>query len=985
MIVNKPKKKKKISRYTVLNIIMGIIFATIVLKLLYIQVYKHAEYKEKADVGSTRFISEKAPRGKIYDSEGNVLATNIQTYTLTYTKPSDDSEDFYSTMDEVFQILADNNEEVEDDLLLKIDSSGKFYFDFKTDDLDTKKLLEIRFKRDRGLNEKIEKELFPDNKEDLTDKQTEEVNNELLKISAEETFYELVKLYNLEEVVNKKPIKEEGESDEAYEARLDDYNEKMESYEEKSGKEIFDELVENGYSLEKIRSYVVVKDAIKISSFQGSRSVDIATNIKKDTAFIMYQKSNDLPGIDVVIEPIRFYPYNNLASAAIGYLSKINSSNEENYELRGYDASTDLIGVAGIESAFEDQLRGTKGGTTVKVNSKGKITEELFKLDSYPGNNIHLTINKNVQYAAEQAMKDTMERIMRQGISANATRGAVVAIEVNTGRVIAMVSYPTYDPNIFSIPGRLTDEQYKAYFAPDIESFAKEYMQRTGATGNIDELFPVNEETGKRYDGIDVYPKPFFNYATQGLLPPGSTFKPLTAIAALMEGVVSPYEYINDTNGTWDKTGQVLRNFEGHANGPTDVRKALEVSSNVFFYEMGYRLWKNYGGEIEDLDNLAKYAYKFGLGVEFGTDNPSTGIQIEENFGQVYNFKSWRKTIADNPMFEIVNALKAGNYYMYSFIPFDISDNENDSDELKEAKTVLKEEMKAALLKIGTDEQVTNNTEFSASLIPYIKKIMEVSDAYKANVEEASNRRSVDLDEEAGVIGDAIAYYIVNNMASEITTEGQIVNSAIGQGMNNFTPLQMANYVATLASGGVRYKVTLVDKITSPTGEVIKEFKPEVVDRLDIPEEFLQAVKDGMYRVNTSPSNGTAYQSFANFPIKVGGKTGTADFANDDAVYRKQGRKAYGNYISMAPLDNPQIAIFSTIYDGSRGSEAATIHKAIYEAYFKDELLKIDPNYGSKSESFKKYVLESPLKDNKDDSIKLDNQETTTTTENAEQ
>ncbi|MEG1701256.1 MAG: hypothetical protein RR270_08235, partial [Alistipes sp.] len=82
--------------------------------------------------------------------------------------------------------------------------------------------------------------------------------------------------------------------------------------------------------------------------------------------------------------------------------------------------------------------------------------------------------------------------------------------------------------------------------------------------------------------------------------------------------------------------------------------------------------------------------------------------------------------------------------------------------------------------------------------------------------------------------------------------------------------------------------------------------------------------------------------------------------------------KAYGNYISMAPLDDPEIAIFSTIYDGNRGSEGATIHKAIYEAYFKEQLLKIDPSYASKSESFRKYVLESPLKDNKDDNIKLE-------------
>lgn len=978
MIINRPKKKKKISRYVVLNIIMIALFTTFIAKLVYLQIYKHEDYKERADISSTRLISENAPRGKIYDSEGNVLATNIQTYTLTYTKPNDENENFYDTMNKVFDILSENGEKYEDDLMLKIDSNGKFYFDFKTDDKDTKKIVEIRFKRDRGLNEEVEKNLFEEEKKsDLTDEEIEKVNNELLKISAEETFYKLVKTYSLQEIINPVPVQEEGESNKSYNAKLDAYNEK---YDEMSGKEILDELLTK-YSIQDVRKYMVIKDAIKMQSFKGYRAVTIASNIKKDTAFIVYQKLNDLPGIDVSIEPIRFYPYNSLASGVIGYLSSIDSSKEENYELRGYDVSSDLIGVAGIEAALEDQLKGTKGGTTVKVNSKGRVTEELFKLDSYPGNNVHLTIDKDTQYAAEQAMKDTMERI--KSIAPNATRGAVVAIEVKTGRIIAMVSYPGYDPNVFSIPGMLTDELSQQYFSPDIESYAKEFIQRTGATGGIDYLFPINEETGKREDKFDTYPKPFFNYATQGLLPAGSTFKPLTAIAGLMENVVTTDEVMQDNTGTWSKEdlpGMVLKNFQGTANGATDLRKALQVSSNYYFYELGYRLYKNSGGNVNGgninaLDTLAKYAWKFGLGVEPSKQNSktmSTGIQIEESFGQVYNFESWKNQIVNTPMYEIVDALKAGNYYSYSFVPLNIEDSDNDPDNLKEAKTALKNYMKDTLAKVGTDEEVSDNTKYAESLVPYIKKVMDLSDEFKAAVIETSKRRTVNIDEEAGVISDAIAYYIISNAGLQIKTPGQLVSSAIGQGMNNFTPVQIANYVATLANGGTRLKLTLVDKITSPTGEVLQQFEPEVVDQLDIPEEYLQAVKEGMYRVNTSPSNGTAYDCFGKFPINVAGKTGTADFSTDEN-YKIQGRLAYGNYISFAPMEDPEIAIFSTIYDGFRGSEGATIHKAIYEAYFKEKLLELDPSYASKSESFRKYVLESPLKDNKDDSIKLSN------------
>lgn len=977
MIVNKPKKKKKISRFFVLNIIMIVLFTTILSRLVYLQIYKHADYKERADISSTRLISEDAPRGKIYDSEGNILATNIQTYNLTYTKPNDENENFYETMSNVFKILSENGEEFQDDLLLKLDSSGKFYFDFKTDDADTKKIVEVRFKRDRGLNEEIEKDEFKDKETDFTDDEIALVDKELLKISPEETFYKLVKIYNLQELVNPVPVQEEGETNKAYNARLEAYNDK---YDEMSGKEILDELLAK-YSLKEVRKYMVVKDAIKMQSFKGYRAVDIAENIKQDTAFIVYQKLNDLPGIDVSKKPIRYYPYNNLASSTLGYLSSIDSSKETNYELRGYDASSDLIGVAGIESAFESELKGVKGGTTVKVNSKGRVTEELFRLDSYPGNNVHLTIDKNVQYAAEQALKDTLERV-KSSIAPNATRGAVVAIEVNTGRVIAMASYPDYDPNVFSIPGRLTDELSQEYFDPDIDAYAKEFMKRTGATGDIEELFPRDEDTGKRVDRFDTYPKKFFNYATQGLLPPGSTFKPLTAIAGLMEGVATEGEVMMDNNGSWstdELPGLILKNFEGRANGATDLKTALQVSSNYYFYELGYRLYKKNGGavnggNIEALDTLAHYAWKFGLGMaqEDQTEkNLSTGIQIEEDFGQVYNFESWKAQSIKNPMYDIVRALKTGNYHLFSFVPLDIEDNESDPDNLKEAKTALKNEMKAALEKVGTNEEITDNTKFAESLVPYVKKVMDISPQFKSAVVETSKNRSVDINEEAGVIADAIAFYIINNQAVEIKTPAQIIYSAIGQGMTTATPVQLANYVATLASGGKRYKVSVVDKVTTPTGEVIKEYKPELVDELDIPEEYLQIVKEGMYRVNTSPSNGTAYNSFGSFPIKVAGKTGTADFSTDEN-YRIQGRAAYGNYISFAPLDDPKIAIFSTIYDGSRGSEGATIHKAIYEAFFKEELLKLDPSYASKSESFRKYVQDSPLKDNKDDSIKID-------------
>lgn len=954
MVVNKPKKNKEISRYSVLYIIMFIMMGTIVGKLLYLQVYKYDDYKEKADVSSTKFISEEAPRGNIYDSNGNVIATNKQTYTLTYMETVDSKNAFFKTMDKVFQILEDNGESFQDDLALKIDDNGGIYFDFKTDNESSRRTLEVRFKRDRGLNEDIEKKKFGDKEGDYTDEEINEVNDALMEISAEDTFYYLVESYDLYKLL----LPENYTSEEA--------SELAKKYKDATGKAILDDLLKE-YSIQQIRRYIVVKDAIKIGSYSGYSNITIASNINRDTAFVVYQQLNDLPGINVSLKPVRYYPYGTLASAVVGYVSSISSSQQEVYELKGYDTSTDLIGVSGIESAFEEQLKGTKGGTTVKVNSQGRTTEELFKLESYPGNNVHLTIDKGVQYAAQEALKDQILKLQSEGLT-SATRGAVVAIEVNTGRVIAMASYPDFDPNDFAIPSELSTEKYNEYFNPDLEAFGTRHIKSSGATGSLDKLFPDENEDGVREDKYDLYPRAMLNYATQGLVPPGSTFKPLTAVAALTEGAISESDTVNDV-GLWSSeyTGtQVLENFQKIGNGITDVRKALEVSSNYFFYETAIRLYEKNGANIDALNSIARYAWKFGLGVE-GNKNASTGIQIYENFGQTYNLVSWRKSLASNAKYSLVPALEAGVYYGYSFVPFDISYVSTDSDELKQLKTSLKDNIKETLLKVGTDEQITSQDEYAKSILSTIKKIMETSDKYKENVAkyEAANNKAVDIDAQAKTVANAIAYFTITNQTSEITSPINLVQDAIGQSMNAFTPLQMANYVATLANGGTRYKVSIVDKVTSPTGEVIQEFTPEVVESNPIDPDILQVVKEGMRRVNTSPSNGTAYQLFANFPIAVAGKTGTADFGTSEQ-YEFQGRKAYANYISFAPMDNPQIAIFSTIYDGNRGGNSAYVHKGIYEAFFKDELLAINPNYAETSETFQKYVVEAPADNNQE-------------------
>jgi penicillin-binding protein 2 len=956
MIVNKPtnKKKKRISRYTVLCIIMGIIFAVIILKLLYIQVFNYQEYKEKADVTSTRFVSDKAPRGKIYDEKGNILATNTQTYTLTYTKTDDADKHFYETMKELFKILDENNETIQDTLPLKIDDNNNIYFEYTTSDKESQNAEELRFKKDRGLNDTLKNTMFKD-VEELSDEQNTKLDEALLKLTPEDAFYALVRSYNLIELVDP------------------NYNTKDKSkmYSKMSDKELTDVILNQGYSLKDIRKFMVIKDAIKMQSFKGYRSATIAGNIKRDTSLIVRQKLNDFPGIDVSLAPIRYYPYNNLASSVLGYVSSINDSQKEQYELKGYDVSSDLIGKSGIESAFEEQLKGVKGGTTVKVNSQGRVTQELFKLESYPGNDVHLTIDRDVQYAAEQGLADGIANI-RNNVTdengnrfLNATRGALVAVEVKTGRILSLVSYPNFNPNLFTVPGQLTPEENKQYFNPDLESFGQGLIQKLGLNKTIDDLFPKKD--GYRTDQYDLYPRPFYNYATMSLIPPGSTFKPLTAVAGIESGAINPDTVINDTGKFNIHPETFGKSFAPGgieaASGPTTLTRAIQESINYYFYETAYRMYIQDGSNIGALDSIAKYAWQFGLGVDPNSkEKASTGIEIGENYGQTYNFKSWKDNSIAYDKFNLVDFLENGNYNGITFIPFDIRVNDYDNDEVKKSKQAIKDKVTDSLNKVGVDDaSIMSHDQFAKYIKDDIKNIMQYSDVYKSRVAEyEASGKKANLDTQASIIAEEIAQFTINDKPGEIKSPAQLVYASIGQGMNNFTPLQLVSYISTLANGGTRYKLHLVDKITDNDGNVVQEFKPEVLNSVSISKEAQEAVRKGMTAVNNE-EGGTGRTAFLGFPIETAGKTGTADFATDQ---REKGRSPYATYVSYAPANDPEIAVVAVVFDGGHGSNIASAVRAVYEAYFKDKLLQMDPNYASKSPSFQKYVVDNPY--NKD-------------------
>lgn len=892
MLATKKKKKKIVfNRYILLVLAMIIVFSLLGTKLYDLQISNGQFYSESANNKAHKEIAQIAPRGIITDKNGTELATNVQSYDITYTETDENDKKFFSTMSEVFKILDENGETQTDDFALKI---NPFSFQFNTTDQKSVQTLQLRFLKDRGFQDSILKKTFKVAKESelKNDSDKKKLNNLLLKVTPKQAFSKLITDYGIDKGL----------------AQID-----------------------KKYTQDEARRYMLVKDTMKMNSYSGYKAVTIASNVKKNTALIFWQKLSALPGINVSIVPLRTYPYGQLGSAVLGYISKISSNDQETYEEKGYDVNSDYVGAAGIEKAFENRLRGNTGAKVVKVDNQGRITSELASRASSPGQNLQLTIDKNVQYAAETSL-DKVMAYLRNDVKqvpdtnanvTNATRGAVIAIDVKTGAILALASRPGFDPNIFSNPNGLSSDDIKKYFNPD-------YLQLAKADGitdqsKIDMMFPVDTSisgnTTKRKDLYDFFPKYLYNYATMSLIPPGSTFKPITAVAGLETGVITKDSPYNDT-ASFDYGGGNIKHFNGEAaNGEISVVRALAVSSNPFFMHVGQLLGQSYGKDI-----LAQYAWKFGMGAKPGSTKTSTGIEIPENFGQVYNSESIKNVDSRTYLIEIEDKLsKGGSDRGYTFPQVDLYDNITDNAQVKSLKQQVKDYIKNAI-KNGT----FTNSQFSQLL----QQLIAADPFYKLKGITGS---------QINTLTSYIRRVAIDEGHYDVTADFNMYISSIGQGMTAVTPLQLCDYYATLANGGTRHKLYLVDKITDADGKVVSETKPEVLDKVDMKASTLETVKEGMQAVTSQGDGGTAAAALGDFPIPNSGKTGSATF--NEQLQDQIGRTSYGFFAGFAPSDDPQIAVVAVIFDGGYGSYAANVVRGVYEAYFKDQLDKMNYTY----------------------------------------
>lgn len=324
-------------------------------------------------------------------------------------------------------------------------------------------------------------------------------------------------------------------------------------------------------NVDDIRKILAIRYEISYKGYSSTKSIEIASNISRQSLEQIKERNAEFSGVEVVETPIRVYSLGSTASHILGRIGRIESSELEGNE-DIYDQN-DIIGKSGIEYVFEKYLKGTDGVKQIDMNVDGTITDEYVSKEAVSGSDVILTIDSKLQAVTEQALADNINKIANHGFSQEdnpADAGAAVVLNVKTGEVIAMASYPDYDPSAF--------------------------------------VNGINTNTWNYYINGDT--KPLENKAISAMYSPGSTYKMVTALAGLETGTITPKTKINDT-GVFRKYNSSWKCWNRYGHGYLNVSQAIEHSCNYFFYDLGDRL---------GIDNLAKYSYYLGLGHKTGIE-----------------------------------------------------------------------------------------------------------------------------------------------------------------------------------------------------------------------------------------------------------------------------------------------------------------------------------------------------------------------------
>lgn len=629
------------------------------------------------------------------------------------------------------------------------------------------------------------------------------------------------------------------------------------------------------------------QDAV-LNSWHAYEGVVMAYDVNLSVVTELDMLQSELIGVQTEMSGRRIYPYKNTACHLIGYMSKqvttdmtnlgmsydsyapfVDGEPTNNLLMLGY-AYSDLIGVAGIEKSCEayltSHLISRQGTTTIEKTRTGSIVDVLGKTVPQGGLTVQTSLDIELQQVVEQALvhniqetKEAQEKKISKNYKkysklrddldsiAKAQTGAIVVMGAQTGEILAMASYPTYDPNMF------TD---------GVDSRELQILFGEGSN------------------------QPTLNRAIAIRTAPGSVFKMATGFAGLMEGKIttkstisdrSPYYYFVD-----DPTTKVTANAPScwtnapgkHAN--LTLSKALAVSCNYFFFTVADRV---------GIKKLAYWAGQLGLEGTTGVELPGElAVQVGGQAARYDNTKSLSQQSSSIPRL-IYNEIYALLRRIVKQVGRDVSD---------EALTACA----TRLLKLQDGEQRERGDD--------IRRILN---------EELNIPMGISLLHTDWIV-------TISTWLEELRWKPTYtIQSGIGQGVSLLTPISVARYVSTVVTRGDVHKATLLNAIYYPDGTLYEKCRPQIVNHVDAPDEYWDALLTGMAGVVSPEDGGTASsvfsKSFSNTYLKqIVGKTGTAQ----TSANRNVDIENTSWFVAATPRENPQIVVVVMIPNGLSGS-----------------------------------------------------------------
>lgn len=609
------------------------------------------------------------------------------------------------------------------------------------------------------------------------------------------------------------------------------------------------------------------------------RPVPIAQDVPLEVALQILEESYDLPGVDIQEAAVREYPSAELTSHIIGYMGPIPPEEQLDLIEKGYDPAYDRIGYAGVEAFLEETLAGQRGSIQREIDVAGEEIRELARVEPVAGRNIRLTIDVDLQEAAQQALRNRIDFINAEAGYLVTQSGAVMAMNPTTGEILAMVSYPSYDNSRFA---RAIDVEY--------------YL-----------------------DILENDRNPLLNQTIGAIYPPGSTWKVITAAAALEEDVIDPQTQL------FDPGDLIVPNFYAQndrasdqrfvcwlrtGHGFVNLRDALAESCNVYFYQIG--------GGNPDLDpntlrpdgvgieNLFRYATALGIGSELGVELPGelAGQMPDRTWKRIVHGQNWSTG-------DTYNASVGQGYVNVTPLQLITAISALVNDGTLYRPTLIREYLDA-------ERNVTR--PFSPDVIRTI------------NLERPNPDGSLTL-----LLLEDMIIHGPSSLACVCEPTSEFYNQA------RCDPVSYRASFDINPDDGIddfREYIVHIPEFYTFNGRVCDDvrFDPDYLPAF-ITSESMQIIREGM---RSAVEYGTA--ASADLPyITVAGKTGTAEYC--DNIAWALGLCVPGNWPShawfgaFAPFGenlDPEILIVAFVYNGDEGSaNAVPIVVNVLEAYYR--------------------------------------------------